>query len=461
MPAPPYKMWEILERARTGPFCEDEAFTMQRFMPKMREVIKKHRIEYDPGTPIPSDDGLADAVWQAGVEFFLEVGVLSVDTHRIMTFDEAEVREALYLIPGDFLVGSGKDARHLRCRQVEDSNPPFVIFSPDISCDEELFLPMCVAYLKEPLADGFCAPILEESMGLKIKAKTPTELAGSIEHAMSLRQAAKLVGRPGIFLVAAGTAESDVGQISISNSDWGVRTTDSRLVGGLTELKVDNALLNKAAHYQQFGCFTGSLTGPIFGGYAGRAEGTAVLQVAYHLMGLLVHQAHYQMNFPFHIHYTSGTTRELLWVASASHQAVARNSKIISVSNGFLNAGPETEMVLYEAAAHALASTVSGANLWEAAPARNKHKNRATPLEARMAAEVGHAVANMNLSREEANALLLTILARYEDRIADAPLGSEFQECYDVRTSLPSREYLDLYARVRNELTALGLVFPY
>ena len=461
MPAPPYKMWEILERARTGPFCEDEAFTMQRFMPKMREVIKKHRIEYDPGTPIPSDDGLADAVWQAGVEFFLEVGVLSVDTHRIMTFDEAEVREALYLIPGDFLVGSGKDARHLRCRQVEDSNPPFVIFSPDISCDEELFLPMCVAYLKEPLADGFCAPILEESMGLKIKAKTPTELAGSIEHAMSLRQAAKLVGRPGIFLVAAGTAESDVGQISISNSDWGVRTTDSRLVGGLTELKVDNALLNKAAHYQQFGCFTGSLTGPIFGGYAGRAEGTAVLQVAYHLMGLLVHQAHYQMNFPFHIHYTSGTSRELLWVSSASHQAVARNSKIISVSNGFLNAGPATEMVLYEAAAHAMASTVSGANLWEAAPARNKHKNRATPLEARMAAEVGHAVANMNLSRKEANALLLTILARYEDRIADAPLGSEFQECYDARTSLPSQEYLDLYRRVKAELTALGLVFPY
>jgi methylamine--corrinoid protein Co-methyltransferase len=140
---------------------------------------------------------------------------------------------------------------------------------------------------------------------------------------------------------------------------------------------------------------------------------------------------------------------------------VARNSKIISVSNGFLNAGPATEMVLYEAAAHAMASTVSGANLWEAAPARNKHKNRATPLEARMAAEVGHAVANMRLTRQEANALLLKILTRYEDRIADAPLGSEFQECYDAATSLPSREYLDLYARVRSELAALGLEFPY
>ena len=461
MPAPPYKMWEILERARTGPFCEDDPFIMERFMPALQRVIKKHGVEYDPATPIPSDDALADAVWQAGVEFFLEVGVLCVDTHRIMTFDEGELREALYLTPGEYLVGSGKDSRWLRHRQVEDPDPPFVIFSPDINCDEELFFPMSVAYLKEPLADGFCAPILEESMGLKIKAKSPTELAGSIEHAMSLRQAAKLVGRPGIFLVAAGTAESDVGQISISNSDWGVRTTDSRLVGGLTELKIDNALLNKAAHYQQFGCFTGSLTGPIYGGYAGRAEGTAILQVAYHLMGLLVHQAHYQMNFPFHIHYTSGTSRELLWVASASHQAVARNSKLISVSNGFLNAGPATEMVLYEAAAHALASTVSGANIWEAAPARNKYKNRATPMEARMAAEVGHACARMSLTREGANELALKLLAKYEGQIPDAPLGSEFQECYDVRKAVPTQEYLDLYARVKDGLAGMGLQFPY
>jgi methylamine--corrinoid protein Co-methyltransferase len=461
MPAPPYKMWEILERARSGPFSEDEPFIMERFIPKLKEVIKKHGIEYDPATPISSDKDLADRLWQAGLEFFLEVGVLCVNTHRIITFDQGEVREALYLTPGEYLVGSGKDARWLRRRHVEDVNPPFVIFSPDISCDEELFLPMCIAYLKEPLADGFCAPILEESMGLRIKAKTPTELSGSIEHAMSLREAAKLVGRPGIFLVAAGTAESDTGQISISNSNWGVRTTDSRLVGALTELKIDNALLNRVAHYQQFGCFTGSLTGPIYGGYAGRAEGTAILQVAYHLMGLMVHQAHYQMNFPFHIHYTSGTTRELLWVATASHQAVARNSKLISVSNGFLNAGPATEMVLYEAAAHALASTVSGANLWEAAPARNKHKNRATPMEARMAAEVGHACTHMKLTRERANELALKLLAKYEGQIADAPLGSVFQECYDVAKAVPTQEYLDLYARIKDDLADMGLEFPY
>ncbi|MFQ6058030.1 MAG: monomethylamine:corrinoid methyltransferase [Anaerolineae bacterium] len=458
---PPYRMWEIMERARSGPFCEDEAFIMDRFIPRLQEIIARYGITYDPATPIPADDNLADALWQAGVEFFLQVGVLNVDNHRIIQFDEGEVREALYHVPGEYLVGAGKDARPFRHRQVEDPAPPFCIFSPDITCDEAYFLPMSIAYLQEPLADGVCAPILEESMGLKVRAGTPTELAGVIEHAMSLRQAAKLVGRPGLFLVAVGTAESDTGQISVSHDQWGVRATDSRLVGALSELKINNQLLNKAAHYQQFGCFSGSLTGPIYGGYAGGAEGTAVLQVAYHLMGLLVHQAHYQMNFPFHLHYTSNSTRELLWVVSVSHQAVARNSRILSVANGFLNAGPATEMVLYEAAAHGLVATVSGAHLWEAAPAHNKLKNYATPLEARMACEVGHAAARMGLRREQANEIVLALLAKYEDRVADAPPGKPFQECYDPRRALPTPEYQALYRRVRDEIAGLGIEFPY
>jgi hypothetical protein len=67
----------------------------------------------------------------------------------------------------------------------------------------------------------------------------------------------------------------------------------------------------------------------------------------------------------------------------------------------------------------------------------------------------------MGLTRKAANELALKILARYEDHIADAPLGSEFQDCYDVRTSLPNEEYLELYRRVKAELATLGLVFPY
>jgi len=458
---PPYKMWEIMERANTGPFCEDDEFLYKIFMPKMKEVIEKYGIKYDPDTPVPDDDDLADRVWQAAAEFFLEVGVLNVDTHRRIMVDESELKEALYHAPGRYLVGAGKDTRWWEHRGVEASRPPFCIFSPDITCDEEIFLPMSIAYIQEPLADSVCAPILEESMGLKIKSGTPTEMAGVVEHAMTLRQAAKLAGRPGLFLVAVGTAQSDTGQIAVSNDEWGVRHTDGRLIGALTELKIDNELLNKIAHCMQFGCFIGCLSGAIYGGYAGRAEGTAILETAYHLVGLTIYQASFQQSFPFHLHFTSNSGREMLWLVSLVHQAVSRNSRILSTSNGFLNAGPGTEMVLYEAAAHGLASVVSGGDLWETAVAHNKYCNYATPLEARLACEVGHAVAQQGMARSQANVIAKKLLEKYEDRIADAPKGKPFQECYSVRTARPMPWYLDMYEKVKDELAAMGVEFPY
>jgi methylamine--corrinoid protein Co-methyltransferase len=118
-------------------------------------------------------------------------------------------------------------------------------------------------------------------------------------------------------------------------------------------------------------------------------------------------------------------------------------------------------MVLYEAAAHGLASTVSGADLWETAVAHNKYRNYATPLEARLACEVGHAVAKQGMKRPQANEIVLQLLDKYEERIPDAPKGKPFQECYDPRTSRPMPWYLDMFEQVKGELAAVGITFPY
>ena len=455
------KMWDIMARATDGPFCEDDDFLYKIFFPKMKQVIRKYGIKFDPSQPVPADDDLADRVWQAAVEFFLHVGVLNADTHRRIMISESELKEALYLAPEQHFVGSGQDARVWKRRKVEDTRPPFCIFSPDITYDEDIFLPASIAYVQEPLADAVCGPILEESMGYTIKSGAPSEIAGVTEHATLLRHAAKMAGRPGLFLVAVGTAQSDTGQIAVSNEEWGVRYTDGRLIGMLTEFKTDNELLNKVVHCRQFGCSIGCLTGAIYGGWAGGAEGTAILETAYHLVGLTIYQHNFNNSFPFHLHYTSNSGREMLWLVSEVHQALARNSRILSTSNGFYNAGPGTEMLLYEVAAHALASTVSGGDLWESAPAHNKYRNYATPLEARLACEVGHAAARQGMSRARANEIALQLVAKYESQIADAPHGKPFQECYDVKKIRPQGWYLDMYRRIKDELHQMGLDFPY
>jgi len=258
-----------------------------------------------------------------------------------------------------------------------------------------------------------------------------------------------------------GTAQSDAGQIAVSNDEWGVRHTDGRLIGVLTEFKTDNQLLNRVAHCKQHGNAIGCLTGAIYGGYAGGAEGTAILETAYHLVGLTIYQHNFNNSFPFHLHYTSNSGREMLWLVSEVHQALARNSRILSTSNGFYNAGSGTDMIFWEVAAHSMASVVSGGHLWESAPAHNKYRNYATPLEARLAAEVGHAVARQGMSRAQASDICNKLLAKYESMIADAPRGVPFQECYDLPKIRPQQWYYDKYRAVKDELHALGVEFPY
>jgi hypothetical protein len=199
----------------------------------------------------------------------------------------------------------------------------------------------------------------------------------------------------------------------------------------------------------------------MLGGYCGGPEGTAVVGMAYHIQGLMVNQAHYLNYFPFHIKHMHNTTGELLWGISLVYQALARNTPLISLSNGFAAAGPCTSMVLYEAAAHGLTSVISGANLWEIAVARNKYKDRATPMEAKMACEVGFGAAESGIKRSEANELVKKITAKYAKQIAEAPLGKTCQECYDVKRIFPTGEYTELYRAVKRELLDLGVQFAY
>lgn len=458
---PPWRLQVLLDKTENGPICLEKDFDLKVLTPKLQQVTKEHDIKFDPENPVPSDNSLADDIWKAALELYLDVGTLCTSTSRRILFTEDEITEAIKNHRSQITVGFGRDARTMAHRGVEDQSRPFCLMSPDITCDENLFVPMSMAYLQEPLADGVCAPILEHVDGRSIKAGAPSEMLGSVAHAMMFREAARRVGRPGIFLQSVGTAQSDAAQIVASNPTWGERLTDGRFVGAISELKMDYSLLNKMTHFHQYGCFVGALAGPIYGGYAGGAEGTSVIGTAYHIQGLMVNQSHYMNYFPFHIRHGCNTTRELLWVVSTTYQAIARNTPFISLSNGFAAAGPCTDMVLYEAALHALVSVASGGNLWEIAVARNKHKNRATPVEARLACEAGCGTAEAGISRSDSNALAKTILAKYEKLIEKAPLGKTFQECYDANRIKPTEEYAQLYVKVKRELQDIGVPFLY
>ena len=86
---------EIVRRSQSGPYMKDKDFDMT-LARKVMELVRKYDIRFDRHVLVPSDDDLADRVWRAGLELFLEVGVYNMSTSRVIKFSPEEVEEGKF-----------------------------------------------------------------------------------------------------------------------------------------------------------------------------------------------------------------------------------------------------------------------------------------------------------------------------------------------------------------------------
>jgi len=73
--------------------------------------------------------------------------------------------------------------------------------------------------------------------------------------------------------------------------------------------------------------------------------------------------------------------------------------------------------------------------------------------------EVGHAVARQRLGLEEANALVLKLLDRYEHvfELPEGNPGVSFDKAYDMTSLTPAPKWLAIYEDVKAQTRQMGL----
>ena len=450
--------WDVIGRSESGPLMKEKEYDFQLGR-IARRLVEKYDIRYDPSEVIPDDDRLADRVYQAGLDLFLKLGMYCRDTGRLMKFRRDELEWALKHAPTTVTYGQGRDVGVMTHRSVESPNPPFCMMTPvGTPVAEERFVPMVQSYVQEPLADTFSSAFSQTIHGRPIKSGTPQEVEAAIWNIIKLREAARAAGRPqiGIHNLVSNAERTDA-TLAAVQADFGVQPNDGLCIAAIAELKIDYERAKKVVFLRHSGHNKYGLYGPLVGGYSGGLEATALVHVAHHFLGLLALEAQWHCGFPLHIHYGCNTTRELLWLISITAQALSRNTHLLFAVSPFAAAGPCTEMVIYEIVANVIASTVAGAHLNLAAVARNRHPERASGMEARIGAEAGHLVARQGITRKQANEIVKLILAQYETQITEAPLGKRFNECYDLDILQPTREYVDLYERVKEKISSFGM----
>ena len=451
--------WDVMNRFDEGPIMAENEFDLHVYS-TARELKEKYEIKYNPQEPVCLDSSMADRLFDAAVSFFVEVGVYCLDTRRVCRFTEEELNCSLNNAPEAVSFGQGKDRRVLRHRGVEDHHPPFCSPNPvGTPVREDLFVHVLESYARVPLADTFSGPSLLTLYGRPVRSGTPLEVEAALWNIQRIDEARRTAGRPGMgchnFI---SCAEKTDAIIASTMAPFGSRTSDGLLNGAIAEMKVDFERLKKVAFLLRSGHVIGGLYGPLLGGYAGGPEETAIVLVAHHFLGCMVFQAVWHDSFPIHLHQVCNTDSRLLWLLTASGQALARNTSLPAVTCCFAAAGPCTPMIFDELATHTVAAVVSGFSINPMAPARNKHPERCSGMEASACCEIGHTVAGMGIPLVDANGFVKELLSGYEKQIPKAPLGKTFTECYDVERLTPSEEYVRLYEEAKERWSRIGFV---
>ncbi len=450
---------ELCERSYSGPGISKADWDMQ-VIKAASKLVKKYKLTWDKDVITPSDNSLNQRIFEAARALIIETGVFNMSTERIIKFSPAEIDAGLRKMKESLIMGEGKDAVTLVARQPEDSRRPMVwAGNPGCPTPEHLFLPTVKSWLQEDVVDLITCGSLTEVDGFTVRPGNPAEVQAVKRELKLLRQARQETGRPGIGMLAAESSVSEIGDLAVAHPDY-LRTCDSHLVALFNELIVDNGNLVRAANSIEYGMKNASLACTMVGGFAGDAPGATMLIMASMMAANLICLADYHLCHPIHITQIATSARGCMWLQSVCCQAFAQNAPAIIVCDIYPKSGGLTKELLYEVSAQALAITVSGGHL-EGAGAADGNAPNGTGLEVRMMGEVSRAATKMGLSRQDANVIILKLLAKYEHVLSQAGgnPGQAFDKCYDLATLRPVSAWEKMFDEVKGELTEMGLNF--
>ncbi len=452
------KYLDLVNRSNTGEKVSKDDWDMDYIIDTVMELVEDYDFSWDKQVIIPEDDELLDQMLEAAKKMLASTGIYNMSTGRIIAFSEEDIEESLRVMKTELTMGEGKDAYTLVARGIEDSRPPAVwAGNPGCPTPESLYFPIVKSVAKEPVIDLLTCGSLIDVDGYPVKSGDITEVLAVRREMKYLHQALEEVGRPGMGLLAAESAVTELGDLAAVGEKF-LRPCDSHLVALFNELIIDNGNIIRAASSLDYGMRNASLACTMVGGLGGDAPGSCMIMVASILAANLIAMADYHLCHPIHIQHVATTARGCLWLQSVLCQTFAKNAPAIIVCDLWPSSGSLTKELLYEVAANAIVVTVSGGHL-EGLGSANGNEPNGTGLEVRLMGEVGKAVAKQGMTRSQANEIVLKLLDKYEHifQMEDGNKGQRFDVSYNMETLEPVPEWQQMYEEVKAELIEMGV----
>ncbi len=454
---------DIAERIQKGTKMEENAWNMALFS-TMNELTEKYNLKYPGEAMFNTDDAVADAAFQAAIDFLTQMGVYCTSTGRVIQFTEKEVLDTVKAMPREVTIGEGKDARVLKQRSIEEREAlnhcpgHHAPFTEDVA-------PLVVRNFAEiPTCDyleGFNFPVVDgrEIFGM------PMEVYAGKREAAWMRQGVAKAGRPGLAIAyyPINTRAPDL--IAPIDPENGLRPSDGILLSVLPDIKVEQDYVTAAIVWDEYGGFklNGGAGGSV-GGFAGGLGGAIIEGIVRVLTGWLVYRdiacwGGVGLGSTVASAGTIPVDRTAIWGTSIWAQALLRNTNYIlfnHTNGGYC--GPGNESHLLEVAFRSVETPINGTNVHITRQFRAKMNASQSPLDAEWSYEVAEAVMKSGMDRQQAGDLVLRIFDELKDKPVIAPYN-DIREFYDLVHHKPLPDFEKAYMNVKEKVSSFGLSF--
>ncbi len=450
------RFWEFLLRGETGEpeLCQD--FDMKIFK-VAKKMAKKYDIKFNPDELVVQDDDLIERAFKAGFELLATMGIFNIDSGKVIHFSEEEIWQSIACQKPAIELGYGKDSFFIHNRKIEDKRLPAVAGGCGNQMDEEYRYPLYYGLAKNQWID-YIEPVPPyKFMGQLVKAGSPFEIQACLNNIATYRKACMDAGRPGMP-IKGKDGVSAIADIATNRPDIGYRATDHSNVYFKPSLKTTYEDLNRAAAYVQYGTYVSTGGCDYIGGYCGDVEGAVICSIAESLAGPMIYNVVINHNCVMESLDPSASTRKALWGTNLASAAINTHTNLPAIWGAYLTmAGPCTEMMMYEIAAQTISTTMAGCNPFGVAPNQGVTPNYCTPMESQFMAEVAYATTQID--RKTAKELVHRLVEKFEPNLESKnyPKGKTFPELYDMDTVEPKTEYVELRAKIWEELEEMGL----
>jgi methylamine--corrinoid protein Co-methyltransferase len=443
-------LWEAIDRSTTGPLMTEEKFETELFPTVLGDLQAKYKIEWDPDEPVMIDPDMADAVFQAGMDLLLEVGLYCKDTRRIIKFTQEEVLEAIRTARHEVTLGSDRQAITLSPRAPGDAQHPYTFFPAGaLTKDVSLYKDYARTAMQEPTCDGVI-PIPLLGVGeLKNLLDTPAQTVVCQTEARAMNEVAAWAGKPGLFLGIPMSATTPLAMMSTFGPGLYNKNNCTLPVQILQDMRVNYDRFNLAYFADQHGIEPWMSSSPALYAYLTGPE-QAAMEIIAHTLGMLCYSGGaltQAMSISVHGTYVG---KDISWCNSAAGLAAERNLKLPWVTFGSTgNPGSAfSDDAWYDTALACINACISGMEgLWLA--------GGSTGIESRWAGEVARAAATLK-PQEGVEIIKKIIAAKREPTPPPMPLD----KLYDMKTVRPKPELVAQYRKFTRIFRDLGLDYP-